>query len=58
MYYLCSVKSQDAYRIVAEVALVVELVDTPDLGSGAARRVGSSPIRRTIMAGAFDIESA
>ena len=28
-------------------ALVVELVDTPDLGSGAARRVSSSLIRRT-----------
>lgn len=26
---------------------MVKLVDTPDLGSGAARRVGSSPIRRT-----------
>ncbi len=25
-------------------AQVVELVDTPDLGSGAARCVGSSPI--------------
>ena len=29
-------------------ALVVELVDTPDLGSGAARRVSSSLIRRTM----------
>lgn len=28
-------------------APVVKLVDTPDLGSGALRRVGSSPIRRT-----------
>lgn len=27
---------------------VVKLVDTPDLGSGAARCVGSSPIARTI----------
>ena len=26
---------------------VVKLVDTPDLGSGAARCVGSSPITRT-----------
>ena len=26
---------------------VVELVDTPDLGSGAARRGGSSPFIRT-----------
>ena len=28
-------------------ALVAKLVDAPDLGSGVARRVGSSPIRRT-----------
>ena len=28
-------------------ALVAELVDAPDLGSGVSRRVGSSPIRRT-----------
>ncbi len=27
---------------------VVELADTPDLGSGAARRGGSSPLARTI----------
>lgn len=26
---------------------MVKLVDMPDLGSGAARRVGSSPITRT-----------
>ena len=26
---------------------MVKLVDVPDLGSGAARRVGSSPIIRT-----------
>ena len=30
---------------------VVELVDTPDLGSGAARRGGSSPFIRTIILG-------
>ena len=29
------------------LALVAKLVDAPDLGSGVARRVGSSPIRRT-----------
>ena len=29
------------------VAGMVKLVDMPDLGSGAARRVGSSPITRT-----------
>ena len=27
---------------------MVELVDTPDLGSGAARRGGSSPFARTL----------
>ena len=27
---------------------VVKLVDTPDLGSGVAKRVGSSPSARTI----------
>ena len=41
--YLCAVETKNA--------LVVELVDTPDLGSGAARRVGSSPIRRTDITG-------
>ena len=29
-------------------APVAKLVDAPDLGSGVSRRVGSSPIRRTI----------
>lgn len=33
---------QDHYN-----ALVAELVDAPDLGSGGLGRVGSSPIRRT-----------
>ncbi len=28
---------------------MVKLVDMPDLGSGAARRVGSSPIIRTLI---------
>ena len=31
----------------ATLALVAELVDAPDLGSGGSGRVGSSPIRRT-----------
>ena len=35
--------------IYAGYAHVVELVDTPDLGSGAARRGGSSPSMRTMM---------
>ena len=30
------------------IALVAKLVDAPDLGSGVAIRVGSSPIRRTM----------
>ena len=30
------------------VARVAKLVDAPDLGSGVLRRVGSSPITRTI----------
>ena len=29
-------------------APVVKLADTPDLGSGAVRCAGSSPVRRTI----------
>ena len=29
-------------------ALVAELVDAPDLGSGCSRSAGSSPVRRTI----------
>src|SRR5690606_7528137 len=33
--------------ICSPFAGVVELVDTPDLGSGAARRGGSSPFTRT-----------
>ena len=28
---------------------MAKLVDVPDLGSGAARRVGSSPITRTLI---------
>ena len=32
---------------LASLAGVVELVDTPDLGSGVARRGGSSPSART-----------
>jgi hypothetical protein len=33
---------------------MVKLVDMPDLGSGAARRVGSSPIIRTKKASQFE----
>ena len=42
-------KCFNLYRLNAFcVADVVKLVDTPDLGSGAARRGGSSPSIRTI----------
>ena len=34
---------------------MVKLVDMPDLGSGAARRVGSSPIIRTLKTQNIDI---
>ena len=33
---------------LSSAARVVKLADTPDLGSGAARRGGSSPFSRTI----------
>lgn len=36
-----------AYLCTHNYADMVKLVDMPDLGSGAARRVGSSPIIRT-----------
>ena len=36
-----------AYICTTIIADMVKLVDMPDLGSGAARRVGSSPIIRT-----------
>jgi hypothetical protein len=35
------------YLCTHNYADMVKLVDMPDLGSGAARRVGSSPIIRT-----------
>ena len=34
-------------KVLTKYADVVELVDTPDLGSGAVRCVGSSPSIRT-----------
>ena len=36
------------HRIKKLSAPVAKLVDAPDLGSGVLRRVGSSPIRRTM----------
>ncbi len=35
--------------VMIKIAGVAELADAPDLGSGAARRGGSSPFTRTIM---------
>ncbi len=41
-------RNDSGYRITAvRLAGVAELVDAPDLGSGAARRGGSSPFTRT-----------
>ena len=37
----------NTYICTPITAGMVKLVDMPDLGSGAARRVGSSPITRT-----------
>ena len=36
------------FQVQLACAGVVKLADTPDLGSGAARRGGSSPSTRTI----------
>ena len=41
------IRSYD-YLCTHNYADMVKLVDMPDLGSGAARRVGSSPIIRTL----------
>ena len=41
--YICS----PLEKRIPTCAGVMKLVDMPDLGSGAARRVGSSPITRT-----------
>ena len=45
--YICTRNNETNYRLHYLPAGVVKLVDTPDLGSGAARCVGSSPITRT-----------
>ena len=42
------------YICTHNFAGMVKLVDMPDLGSGAARRVGSSPITRTKKASRFE----
>ena len=43
-----SLKSKNIANFAPANALVAELVDAPDLGSGVSRRAGSSPVRRTI----------
>lgn len=46
--YICTRNQQPTKRFKIEnFAGVAKLVDVPDLGSGVARRVGSSPITRT-----------
>ena len=45
--YLCSRFGSESPNTERSYALVAELVDAPDLGSGVSRRAGSSPVRRT-----------
>jgi hypothetical protein len=45
-------------RNLLTAARVVELADTPDLGSGSARIGGSSPLARTIFTQEFEVSSA
>jgi hypothetical protein len=45
--YICTRNNETRTGCIIRPAGVVKLVDTPDLGSGAARCVGSSPITRT-----------
>ena len=40
-------KMKKCYTFAPQLAGVAELVDAPDLGSGAKRRGGSSPFART-----------
>ena len=46
--YICTHNNETSYLFTLRPAGVVKLVDTPDLGSGASRCVGSSPITRTL----------
>jgi hypothetical protein len=47
-FKICSLQFENNnYICTHNFADMVKLVDMPDLGSGAARRVGSSPIIRT-----------
>ncbi len=45
--YLFDSFSLNSYICTPIIAGMVKLVDMPDLGSGAARREGSSPFTRT-----------
>ena len=49
--YICTPKQKNSGRLQSRNLIfqadMVKLVDMPDLGSGAARRVGSSPSIRT-----------
>ncbi len=42
--------------LIKNAAGMVKLVDTPDLGSGAARCEGSSPFTRTKTSDSFELE--
>lgn len=46
-FFVCKYRKKGVSLPQQNLAGVVKLVDTPDLGSGAARCVGSSPITRT-----------
>ncbi len=45
--FALAISSQTKRLKIPKFAGVAKLVDVPDLGSGVARRVGSSPITRT-----------
>ena len=44
-----------AHHFYMFYAGVAELADAPDLGSGAARRGGSTPFTRTILSGSSSV---
>jgi hypothetical protein len=47
-FFICCLEFKNNVYICTHIfADMAKLVDVPDLGSGAARRVGSSPIIRT-----------
>ena len=53
--YICTVL-QEQIVLNKNAAGMVKLVDTPDLGSGAARCEGSSPFTRTKTSDSFELE--